>query len=241
MEISCNACMYDEDQGKNSNRILNCLTAKLCYAFIKKKCLHTQVNVQSIIHTPVLLFCCWYNGHITIHTHTHTHTHTHCAATWHLDKSRNARQEYLKERIDGAVFFDIDEICDKSSPFSHMLPSPEQFSQQVGQVWFRSVQFAMVEIFKGINERSFVQRDFCKDMHFIVAGCLRHCALNNNNILSKYTVLLPFMEAGCVTFTMYWPYWYPRNVAGVYHVLFIWFGTILLHGMHDYHSVYYVA
>lgn len=55
-------------------------------------------------------------------------------ATWHLDKSRNAHQEYLKERIDGAVFFDIDEVCDKSSPFSHMLPSPEQFSEQVGQL-----------------------------------------------------------------------------------------------------------
>ena len=40
----------------------------------------------------------------------------------------------MKERIDGAVFFDIDDVCDKSSPFSHMLPSPEQFSEQVGQV-----------------------------------------------------------------------------------------------------------
>ena len=63
-----------------------------------------------------------------------TQTCIYLAATWHLDKSRNAHQEYLKERIDGAVFFDIDEVCDKSSPFSHMLPSPEQFSEQVGQV-----------------------------------------------------------------------------------------------------------
>ena len=40
----------------------------------------------------------------------------------------------MKERIDGAVFFDIDEVSDKSSQFPHMLPSSEQFSSQVGQV-----------------------------------------------------------------------------------------------------------
>jgi len=51
-----------------------------------------------------------------------------------MDPSRSARQEYLRERIDGAVFFDIDEVADKTSSFPHMLPSPEQFADHVGKL-----------------------------------------------------------------------------------------------------------
>ncbi len=98
--------------------------------------MHTHTHIHTCIHVHTLTYThphtpCTHNY---THTHTHTHIHVYRAATWHLDKSRSARHEYLKERIDGAVFFDIDEICDKSSSFSHMLPSPEQFSEQVGQV-----------------------------------------------------------------------------------------------------------
>ena len=56
-----------------------------------------------------------------------------------MAEGRNGRQEYLKERIDGAVFFDIDEVSDKSSPFPHMLPSTDQFAEQVGQVCPRCI------------------------------------------------------------------------------------------------------
>ena len=55
-------------------------------------------------------------------------------ASWQMDASRNARQEYLKERINGAMFFDIDEVSDKDSSLPHMLPSPEQFAEHVGKV-----------------------------------------------------------------------------------------------------------
>ena len=42
----------------------------------------------------------------------------------HLPTSgRNARAEYAAGHIPGALFFDIDEIADKSNPLPHMLPS----------------------------------------------------------------------------------------------------------------------
>lgn len=44
---------------------------------------------------------------------------------------RNARSEYEAEHIPGALFFDIDEIADKSNPLPHMLPSPEKFASKV--------------------------------------------------------------------------------------------------------------
>ncbi len=46
-------------------------------------------------------------------------------------ENRNARQEYEDCHIPGAVFFDIDEICDTDSDLPHMLPSPEKFSSRV--------------------------------------------------------------------------------------------------------------
>ncbi len=52
-------------------------------------------------------------------------------ATWHFEKGRNAYQEYLNERIPGALHFDIDEIADTESPLPHMLPSPEKFSSRM--------------------------------------------------------------------------------------------------------------
>ena len=36
---------------------------------------------------------------------------------------------YLAQHIPGAVFFDIEELSDRSSPFPHMLPTPESFSR----------------------------------------------------------------------------------------------------------------
>lgn len=53
-------------------------------------------------------------------------------ASWHLPSSgRNAKAEFMEERIPGAQFFDIDEIADTSSALPHMLPSAEKFSSRV--------------------------------------------------------------------------------------------------------------
>jgi thiosulfate/3-mercaptopyruvate sulfurtransferase len=53
-------------------------------------------------------------------------------ASWHLPSTgRNAKAEFMAERIPGAQFFDIDEISDTSSPLPHMLPSAEKFSSRV--------------------------------------------------------------------------------------------------------------
>ena len=53
-------------------------------------------------------------------------------ASWRMPGNSPARMEFLKRRIPGAVFFDLDEIADQSSGLPHMLPSPESFSEAVG-------------------------------------------------------------------------------------------------------------
>src|ERR1051325_8610880 len=54
-------------------------------------------------------------------------------ASYYLaNHKRDAEAEFLAGHIPGAQRFDIDAISDKSNPLPHMLPSPEQFAQQVG-------------------------------------------------------------------------------------------------------------
>lgn len=52
-------------------------------------------------------------------------------ASWYLPASgRDPRAEYAEARVPGAVFFDIDEVCDLDAPYPHMLPPAEKFASR---------------------------------------------------------------------------------------------------------------
>lgn len=55
-------------------------------------------------------------------------------ASWHMGGARNGFNEFLQNRIPGAQYFNIDEVCDKSSPLPHMMPSEEEFSEAVSNM-----------------------------------------------------------------------------------------------------------
>lgn len=50
------------------------------------------------------------------------------------DQQRNALEEYRQAHIPGARFFDIDAVADHSTSLPHMLPTPEQFAEAVGDL-----------------------------------------------------------------------------------------------------------
>ena len=52
-------------------------------------------------------------------------------ATWFGPGAGDARHEFENAHIPGAVHFDIDEICDHSTPIVHQIPEPTQFARQV--------------------------------------------------------------------------------------------------------------
>ena len=53
-------------------------------------------------------------------------------ASWYLPgEARDPYREFLEAHIPGALFFDIDDICDDASELPHMLPSPVKFSSRV--------------------------------------------------------------------------------------------------------------
>ena len=50
-------------------------------------------------------------------------------ASWYLPQAgRNARAEHAAAHIQGAVFFDIDDLSDETSPLPHMLAPPQKFA-----------------------------------------------------------------------------------------------------------------
>jgi len=55
--------------------------------------------------------------------------------SWYLPtQNRDGKAEYLARHIPGAVHFDIDEISDHSSSLPHMMPRPEEFARQMGEL-----------------------------------------------------------------------------------------------------------
>jgi thiosulfate/3-mercaptopyruvate sulfurtransferase len=53
-------------------------------------------------------------------------------ASWHLPAAkRDAKAEFLAERIPGAQFFDIDDVSDSGTTLPHMLPAPEKFASRM--------------------------------------------------------------------------------------------------------------
>ena len=57
-------------------------------------------------------------------------------ASWHLVKNRNAIEEYNKEHIENAIFFDLDKNSDqrKDLPHGHFLPSANDHEKAVSQM-----------------------------------------------------------------------------------------------------------
>ncbi len=50
-------------------------------------------------------------------------------ASWHMPAAqRDAAAEYADGHIPGAVFFDIDQVSDHTTPLPHMLPHPAEFA-----------------------------------------------------------------------------------------------------------------
>lgn len=56
-------------------------------------------------------------------------------ASWHMPASgRDAKAEFLKGHIPGAVFFDLDAVRDHTSPYPHMLPQPDMFAEAMAEL-----------------------------------------------------------------------------------------------------------
>lgn len=52
-------------------------------------------------------------------------------------QKRTGYKSFLERRIPHARFFDLDKVKDDTSPYPHMLPSPETFAEEMGKLGIR--------------------------------------------------------------------------------------------------------
>lgn len=72
-------------------------------------------------------------------------------AAWYMPaENRPGRAEFEQAHIPGAVFFDIDEVADKSSGLPHMLPSPHAFAEAAGALGLSMGQRVVVYDHAGV-------------------------------------------------------------------------------------------
>ena len=73
-------------------------------------------------------------------------------ASWHMPNSnRNAHKEYLKKHIPEAMFWDLDEHSDKDSPFPHMLPNSDYWTQMLWSFGIKNDDHIVVYDFSDVN------------------------------------------------------------------------------------------
>jgi thiosulfate/3-mercaptopyruvate sulfurtransferase len=66
-------------------------------------------------------------------------------ASWHMPAAgQDARAEYAAGHIPGAVFFDIDEICDHSTTLPHMLATPADFAVAIRRLGVSQTTFVVI-------------------------------------------------------------------------------------------------
>jgi len=69
--------------------------------------------------------------------------------SWRMPGDDPARSDYDRRHIDGAVFFDIDQISDQGSDLPHMAPTPALFAKAVGALGISSQDNVIVYDDKG--------------------------------------------------------------------------------------------
>ena len=106
--------------------------------------------------------------------------------SWHLpNTNRSGTQEFLKERIPKAVFFDIDEICDKKSSYPHMIPDENYFSQKVSELGILNNHHIITYDTLGVFSSARVYWMFKQFGHkkiSILNGGLKYWKLNNKKL-----------------------------------------------------------
>lgn len=115
--------------------------------------------------------------------------------TYHLPTAgRNAKTEFLSQHIEGAVFFDIDDICDKDSSLPHMLPSADLFSKKVGDLGIANGMHIVVYDVYGMQSAArtwWMFKVFGHDKVSILSGGLPKWIKEGNTASSVPSVLTP--------------------------------------------------
>ena len=96
-------------------------------------------------------------------------------ASWHMPTTaRKGDAEFREGHIPGAVFFNIDEIADKSTGLPHMLPTPQAFAAAMGELGLgdgmRFVIYDSLGLFAAARVWWTLRAYGAEDVHILAGG-----------------------------------------------------------------------
>jgi len=112
--------------------------------------------------------------------------------SWHLDKNRNALEEYKKRHIENAIFLDLNKISnqDPNLPHNHFLPKKEEWGKKLSEIGISNKSRVIIYDHSDLISSCRVWFQFLyfgHDPHLVsvLDGGLKSWLLENRNVTDK--------------------------------------------------------
>jgi thiosulfate/3-mercaptopyruvate sulfurtransferase len=119
-------------------------------------------------------------------------------ASWHLDKNRNAIEEYNKEHIESAIFFDLDKISNqrKDLPHGHFLPSADNYEKNISEMGILNTDRIIIYCYSNLISSCRAWFQFLYFGHdpklvSVLNGGMKKWKLENRNITNLKSKTVP--------------------------------------------------
>jgi len=119
-------------------------------------------------------------------------------ASWHLTKNRNAIEEYNKEHIENAIFFDLDKNSNqkKGLPHDHFLPSLDEHEKAISKMGILNTDRIIIYCYSDLISSCRAWFQFLYFGHdpklvSVLNGGMKKWKLEDRKVTSLKTKLIP--------------------------------------------------
>ena len=119
-------------------------------------------------------------------------------ASWHLVKNRNAVEEYNKEHIENAIFFDLDKNSNqrKDLPHGHFLPSLKDHEKALSEMGISNTDRIIIYCYSDLISScrawfQFIYFGHDPKLVYIVNGGMKKWKLEGKKVTNLITKIIP--------------------------------------------------
>jgi len=119
-------------------------------------------------------------------------------ATWHLVKNRNAIEEYNKEHIENAIFFDLNKNSNqkKNLPHNHFLPSVSEHEKAISKMGILNTDRIIIYCYSDLVSSCRAWFQFLYFGHnpklvSVLNGGMKKWKLENRKVTNQKTKIIP--------------------------------------------------
>jgi len=119
-------------------------------------------------------------------------------ASWHLDKKRNAIEEYNEDHIENAIFFDLDKNSNKKKdlPHGHYLPSVSDHEKTISEMGISNTDRIIIYCYSNLISSCRAWFQFLYFGHdpklvSVLNGGMKKWKLEGRKVTSQKTKIIP--------------------------------------------------